>query len=292
LLHLLVELTSPILSSPNSQISRLISYLRRKIKIKPQMKKYPSTVVALCLGLVALSQEAVDFRLNLEIGKPLHIDMQMKTDIADPQEAEMDMAIKMEMRMEMVSTNKEEGNFTIENTTKNIKMDMRAGDMAVSYNSEEGSADEQIRILGEQLQKLIGQTVVLVVTEKGETLNVDLPEGFAGQGFDKTSFSNIATVFPDKPILPGESWHAVTTTTDNPVFTKSAIVSTYREESAEGHVVDIVGTISDASGNEVGTLSGHYVLDRTTHFTKSSVTKTTIGVMGKKVTNTIALKVD
>jgi|GEM_PF-379088 len=258
------------------------------------MKKYTSTLMGLCLSLAALAQEAVDFRLNLEIGKPLRIDMQMKTDIADPQEAEMDMAITMEMEMEMVSTNKEDGRFTIETTTKTIKMDINAGEMAVSYNSEEGPADDRIRVLGEQMQKLIGRTVVLVMTEKGETLNVELPEGFAGQGFDKTSFSSMATVFPSKPVLPGESWNAVTKTTDNhnPVFAKSDLVSTYREESAEGYVVDIVGTISDASENEVGTLSGYYVLDRETHFTKSSAIKTTIEVMGKKITNTIALTVD
>jgi len=244
------------------------------------------------LSLVALAQEAVDFRLNLEIGKPLHIDMQMKTDIEDPQDASIDMAIKMEMKMEMVSTNKEEGRFTMETTAKTIKMDMKAGDMAVSYNSEEEPADESIRALSEQLQNLIGRTVVLVMTEKGETLNVELPDGFAGQGFDETSFSVMATVFPDRPVKPGESWNAVTKTTDNPVIAKTDIVSTYRGESSDGHVVDIVGTIADAKGNEVGTMSGHYVLDRETHFTKSSDIETKIEVQGKKLTNTIALTVD
>jgi len=256
------------------------------------MKKHISTGILLCLSLVVLSQEAVDFRLNFEIGKPLDIDMQMSTDIEDLQEAAVDVAIKMAMKMEMVSTNKEDGNFTVETTTKTIKMDMSAGEMAVSYNSEEDPTDETVRVLGQQLQQLIGRTVVLMMTEKGETLNVELPEGFAGQGFDKTSFSHIATVFPDNPIQPGESWNVVRKTTDNPMVATSDITSTYREESTEGHVVDIVGTISNASGKEVGTLSGHYVLDRQTHFTKSSQIKTMIEVGEKKLINTIALTVD
>jgi len=257
------------------------------------MKKYTSTGMALCLSLVALAQEAVDFRLNHEIGKPFRIDMQMRTDIEDPQDASIDMAIKMAMKMETVSTKKENGNFTMETTTKTIKMDMNAGEMALSYNSEEeGSADENTRVLWEQLQRLIGKTVVVVMTEKGETLSVQLPEGFAGQGFDETSFSVMATVFPDKPVRSGESWNAVTKTTDNPIVAKTDLVSTYREESADGHVVDIVGTISDSTGNEVGTLSGYYVLDKKTHFTKSSEIKTKIEVEGKKLTNTIALTVD
>jgi len=255
------------------------------------MKKYTSTGMALCLSLAALAQEAVDFRLNLEIGKPMHIDMQMKTEIEDPQETSIDVSIKMDTKMEMVSTNKADGNYTMETFTKTIKMDMKAGEMAVSYSSEEEPADENTRVLSEQLQKLIGQTVVLVMTEKGETLDIDLPDGFAGQGFDKTSFSIMATVFPDRPVLPGESWNSVTKTTDNPIVAKTDIMSTYRGESSDGHVVDIVGTISNSSGNEVGTLSGHYVLDRENHFTKSSDIETTIEVQGKKLTNTIAMTV-
>jgi len=252
------------------------------------MKKYTLTGMALCLGLVALAQEAVDFRFNLEIGQPMHINMQMKTEIEGTQEVSMDMA----MAMEMIPTKKEDGHFTMAYTTKTIKMDMMSGMMEMSYDSTEEPGNEAAKVVGEQLQKILNRQIVLVMTEKGEMVNAELPEGFAEQGFDKTTFSNIASPLPGKPVVPGESWTTLTKMSDNPMVAQTDLVSTYREESAEGHVVDIVGTVSDASGNKVGTLSGYYVLNKKTHFTKSSAIKTSIEVEGMKVTNSLMMTVE
>src|SRR5690606_20852495 len=117
------------------------------------------------------AQEAVNFKLNPEIGKPIQMNMLMKTDIDGPQSVIMD----MKMKMEILPAKKENENFIFENVIKAIKADIDAGMMTVSYNSEEESTDETARMLGEQFSKIIDQKISSVVSEKGKTIDLDLP---------------------------------------------------------------------------------------------------------------------
>lgn len=252
------------------------------------MKKYLLTGITICLGFISFAQKAVEFKLNPEIGKPLNINMLMKMDVDGPQSIIMD----MNMKMEMIPTKQENDNLTIENTTKAIKVDIDAGMMTMSYDSETEATDEMAKMLATQFSKIINQKIGLAMTSKGKTVDVTLPEGFEGQGFDKSSFSNIATAFPDKAVVPGESWESVTEMSDNPIVAKTALVSTYREETADGYVVDVEGKIFDKSENEVGAVSGYYTLDKNTHFTKNSELKTSIEVQGSKIVNDMTLTVD
>lgn len=255
---------------------------------KSYMKRYFLTGMALCLGFISFAQKAVDFKLNPEIGKPLKINMLMKTDVEGPQSVIMD----MNMGMEMVASQKDGENFTIENTTKTIKVDIDAGMMTMSYNSEEEAADEMAKALGEQFSKIIDQKITIVMTEKGKTLDVNLPESFAGQGFDKSSFANISASLPENAVSPGESWSSSYEMTDNPLIAFVEQTSTYREESAEGYVIDVEGKMKDGSDNEIGSVKGHYILDKTTHFTKNAVLTTSIEVQGTKVVSDITMSVD
>src|SRR5690606_11575265 len=151
------------------------------------MKRLFITGLALCMGLLTFAQEAVDFKLNPEIGKPLQFNMLMKTDVDGPQSVIMD----MNMKMELLPAKKENENFTLENIIKAIKADIDAGMMTISYNSEEESTDETAKMLGQQFSKIVNQKITSVVTEKGATVNLDLPPSFGAQGFDASSFSNM-----------------------------------------------------------------------------------------------------
>lgn len=252
------------------------------------MKRLLITGLALCTSLLTFAQETVDFRLNPEVGKPLQLNMLMKTDVDGPQSVIMD----MNMKMELLPAKKENENFTLENVIKAIKADIDAGMMTISYNSEEEATDETTKMLGQQFSKIIDQKITSVVTEKGKTIDIDLPPSFAAQGFDASSFSNMSPSFPDKAVAPGESWENTAEIADNPLFSKIEMTSTFREESTDGYIIDIVGKMLQETGGEIGTMSGSYTLDKQTHFTKSSSIKTTIEAQGAKIMSDVEMTVE
>lgn len=240
------------------------------------------------MSFFTFAQEAVDFKLNPEIGAPLRFNMLMKTDVDGPQSVIMD----MNMKMEMLPAKKENENFFIENIITSISADINAGMMTLSYNSEEEAIDETAKMLGEQFSKIIDQKISSVVTEKGKTIDIDLPPSFAAQGFDASSFSNVSPSLPDKAVIPGESWESTSEVPDNPLFSTIEMTSTFREENSDGYVIDIEGKMLHASGSEIGTMSGSYTLDKQTHFTKTSAIKTTIEAQGSKITSDVEMTVE
>jgi len=250
------------------------------------MKKYIITGIAVCLGFISFAQKSVDFKLNPEIGKPMTIDMLVKTDVDGPQSVIMD----MNMKMNMTPTKKEDENFTIESTTKSIKVDLDAGMMTMSYNSDEEPKDEMSKMLGEQFAKLIDQTVTIVLTSKGKPVDVIFPEGLSNS-MDKGAFSNISTPLPAEPVSPGSTWQHSADMPDNPLIAKTETTSTFREENADGYVIDVEGKLLDGASAEVGTISGTYTLDKNTLFTKTGQIKTSIEAQGAKIISDVTLTV-
>lgn len=252
------------------------------------MKRLFITGLALCMGFFTFAQETVDFKLSPKVGKPLLFNMLMKTDVDGPQSVIMD----MNMKMELLPTKHENENYTVENVIKAIKVDIDAGMITLSYNSEEEATDEATKMLGQQFSKIIDQKITSVINEKGKTIDIDLPPSFAAQGFDASSFSNMSPSFPDKAVAPGESWESTAEIAENPLFSKIEMTSTYRKEIADGYVIDIVGKMLQESGQEIGTMSGSYTLDKQTHFTKSSAIKTTIEAQGAKIISDVEMTAD
>ncbi|RZF60337.1 DUF6263 family protein [Sphingobacterium corticibacterium] len=252
------------------------------------MKTLFITCLALCVSHITLAQEAVNFKLNPEIGKLLRFNMFMKTDIDGPKSVIMD----MNMKMEMLPAKKENENFTIENIIKTIKADINAEMMTVSYNSEEESTDETTKMIGEQLSRIINKKISSIVSEKGKTIDVNLPTSFVAQGFDASSFSKMSPTFPDNEVTPGESWESITEVNENPLFSTIEMTSTFLEENDEGYVIDIQGKMLHSSGEEIGTMKGSYTLDKQTHFTVASAIKTTIEVQGSTIISDVEMTVD
>lgn len=257
------------------------------------MKKLLITGLVACFvlttNLVGFAQQAVDFKINPEIGKPLSLNMLMKTDMDGPQSVIMNMS----MNMEMTPTKKEGENISMESSIKGLKVDIVAGMMNMSYDSEIGATDEATKLLEAQFSKIINQTISSVVSAKGKTIDMTLPDGLAMAGLDANSFSNVAPSLPENPVSPGDSWEGDSEIKGSPEMTlRMNTKSTYREETPEGYLIELTGTMLDAEGKEMGTLVGNYILDKKTHFTKSSNMKTSIGVGETKVISEIVMSVN
>lgn len=251
------------------------------------MKKYLLMGMALCAGFFSYAQQAINFKLNPEIGKPMTLNMLMKTDIDGPQSVIMDMKMQILMTPQRV----EAENFVIEATTKTIAADIDAGMMQMSYNSTEDPTDEMGKMLSEQFAKIIGQTITFIVSPKGKTILVDIPEALA-DGVDKASYSNINTEFPEMAVAPGATWISVSETDNNPLLAKTETTSTFREETADGYIIDVVGKLLDAETNEVGNVVASYTLDKKTHFTKLANIKTSLELEGTKVISDVSMTIN
>lgn len=251
------------------------------------MKKYFITGLALCTGFISFAQKSVDFKLNPEIGKPLNVDMLVKTDVDGPQSVIMDMT----MNMQMTPTEKQEQNFKIESVTKAMKVNVDAGMMTMSYDSEQESPDEMSKMLASQFSKIIDQTITIILTPKGKAVDVVLPEGIA-EGIDKSAFSNISTPLPEEPVTPGATWENSVEMTNNPLISKTETTSTFKEETADGYTIDVVGKLLNEQSTEVGSINGTYTLDKNTLFTKSGQINTTIEVQGTKIVSDVTITVN
>ncbi|WP_437919433.1 DUF6263 family protein [Sphingobacterium sp. LRF_L2] len=251
------------------------------------MRKLFITGAILFTGLFSFAQKTINFQLNPEIGKPLIINMLVKTDVDGPQSIIMDMA----MKMTMTPTQRVDEKITIENVTNSIKTDINAGMMTMSYNSEQEPQDEAGKMLAAQFSKIVGQTITMVLTSKGEALDIILPEGMQ-ETVDKSTFSNITTPLPAESISIGASWKHEAEMSNNPIIAKTESTSTFKEETSDGYVIEVVGKLLDESNNEIGTISGLNTLDKKTFITKKAQVKTIFESEGTKIVSDIDMNVE
>lgn len=251
------------------------------------MKRFFLIATALCLSLLTYAQQPILLKLNPEIGIPLNVNVSMKTDVDGPQPVIMD----INMLMEMLPTSKENDVFTIDNLTKSIKAELNAGLISMSYDSEEESDNELSKALGDQFSKIINKKITIQVNDRGQAVNMNLPDGFHEQGFDQSSFSNITTTLPDYPIAPGDSWDSGYEMAENPIIGKVIAESTFREETTNGYIIDLTGTVANKNLEIIGKVSGYYILDKTSCLSKESKITTTVQVEESTILSEITMHV-
>ncbi len=251
------------------------------------MKIFFVAAIAMFVGLTCYAQDAVEFKLNPDIGKTQQSTMVIKTDIDSPQPVVMD----VNMNTSSASTKIEEGNIVFETTINSVKMDMQSGMETVSYNSQEASTDETAKLIDNQFRPLIGQKIIASVSPKGKTLDIILPD-VGDNTLSTSNFSNQFLEFPEHAISPGESWTSSTEVEDNPVMAKMELNNTFKEITDKGYVITYTGTLLDPQGKQSGAVEGEYLLDTKTFMPVSSKSVIQMEMMGAKITSTVEVMVN
>ena len=248
------------------------------------MKKLFSTLFIAAFTLTTFAQEKVLFKLNPTQGKSLPYEMTVKTDIDGAQSVIMDMQFKFNM----TATDVQNESVVIDTKFAQIKTEVDAGMMAMSYDSSNETDDEMSKMLGTQFKPILENTLTLTLDKFGKVLDSKFPN-VADGAFDKSSMEGLATEFPNKEIALGESWE---TTKDFPQLNlKGTIKFTYSEKAADGHKITTYGEFKDAAGNVVGTTNGHSIVDATTFMNKYSISESKLEVQGTKITTSAELKI-
>jgi len=246
-------------------------------------------LILLLLSHISLAQEAIEFHFDPQIGETLHVNMFMDTDT----EGAQNMIMETNMSMEITPIKKEGEVFTVESLVKNMKINMQMGMQNISYDSGKEAEDEASQMLADQFSKIIDKKIVSLITERGETKDVQLPESLKVQGFDSQTFSNnITAAYPAHPVKPGDSWESTAEFLENPALSETKLTSTYRQETDEGYIIDVEGELLGSSGDSLGTVEGYYILDKKSHFTKESVLTNTMEIQGMEVRNKITVTVE
>jgi len=250
------------------------------------MRKYILIGASLCLSLFSYAQKAVDFKLNPKVGKPLTTLLTIKTDVDGPQSVIMDMG----MKMSLTATKHENNVFTMESVVKGIKMDVNTGVNTIHFNSEEEPADEMSKMLATQFSQVLGKTFSMNLSQKGKVIDFTLPEGL-DEGMDSETFGNITTPLPDEAVAVGATWKNEVQMAEHPFLSRTETVSTFKAETPQGYVIDVLGKLYDTSDKQIGEIVGSYTLDKQSFLTKEGTVKTTIEVQGAKVISDVKIGV-
>ena len=248
------------------------------------MRKYILFGASLCLSLCSYAQKAVDFKLNPTIGKPLTMEMAIKTDVDGPQSVIMDMG----MTMSLTATKVENNVFTLENVVKAIKMDVNTGFNSIHFDSAEEPKEEMAKMLAAQFSQILEKTFTISLNQKGKMIDFTMPEG-VGQGIDAESFGNISTALPEEPIAVGGTWNTTIEMAEHPILSRMETFSTFKEETTEGYVIDVLGKIYDKNEGQIGEVQGNYILDKQSFLTKEGTVKTSLEVQGSKVVSDVKI---
>lgn len=248
------------------------------------MKKlFTTLLVAATVILNVQAQEKVSFKLNPEKGKVIPFEMIMKSDIEGTQNMIMDMT----MKMNMTATDVTESAIKYEAKYTQLKTDVNAGIVTISYDSSKEPANQMEEMMASQLKPILESTLSITMDRSAKVIDMTFPN-VPEQAFDKSSIQGMSVAYPEKPIAIGESW-------DNeialPQFNlKGKNVNTFESKNADGYKINVAGTYTDDSGKTIGTTNGYYIVDPKTFFTKSSVITTNMELQGNKVTTSMELK--
>ena len=219
--------------------------------------------------------QQVEFKINVPLNKPFKQTTVMKTDV----EGEQSIIMDMNMKNTVTGVKKDGVNFVFESVTDAIKMDMDAGMMTMSYDSENPSEDPMTKMLGAEMEKLIGKKMVMTITEKGKLVDVAMPDGVdtpAGQSMESMGMT---ASYPDHAVNPGDTWNSEIDSKQ----TKIKALNKYIGKDAEGYIIESTGDVFTPSDEKIGSFTSKYVLDEKTHYTKGANMKMDMNAQGQKV---------
>ena len=246
------------------------------------MKKIFGTFLVTFLALNSFAQK-ITLKLSPEYNKPVKYEMVSKMDIDGPQTLIMDMT----MQMDMTYTKFQDSLIQISTKYGQVKVDLDAGMMAASYDSSKEPSNEMEKAFATQFSPLLENTLTYTMNKQGVISNIDFPN-VSDQVFDKSSLSSFGTTYPLHSISIGDSWNSESKMENLGVNAKSTYTLT--EKTAEGYKIESVVKLEDATGNNVGTTTGHFIVDPKTFVTISSSSESNISIQGTTIKNNTQLK--
>ena len=246
------------------------------------MKTILTLLLTTFITLNSFAQK-IKFELAPEYNKPKKYESVTKIDMEGPQTMIMDMT----MHMDMTYSKLQDSLINITAKFSNAKVDFDAGMMAGSFDSSKEPSNEMEKIFASQFKPLLENNLTYSMNKLGHIIDIDFPN-VSEQLFDKSTLSSFGTTYPNHSISIGDSW------TKEGKMGQLGInsISTFKfaEKTTEGYKIESTVNLTDASGNNVGNSTGHFIVDPKTFITISSSNETNISLQGMTVKNVTQFK--
>lgn len=158
--------------------------------------------IALTASVSVQAQEKVLFRYNPPVGETIKYTTDMNMDV------EGEASVVMDMKMVLAQTaqaKSDKNTFALASKIESVKMDMNAGMMMLSYDSENpDESNPMTQEFAKQLQPLLEANLMVETNERAEVLEINGAEGLQGMVDLKQLFNSAH--FPEQPIQVGDSW--------------------------------------------------------------------------------------
>lgn len=232
---------------------------------------------------IVTAQEKITFKLSPQKGKVMPFEMTMKSDVEGTQNMIMDMTMKMNIEATEIT----EASIKYQAKYTQLKTDINAGFVSISYDSSVEPTDQMSKTMAAQLKPILENTLTITMDNNAQVVDMDFPN-VPEAAFDRSGIQGMSIPYPSYPIAIGDSWENEIALPQLTIKGKNK--NTFTEKTAEGYKITVAGTYIDDQGKTLGTTSGYYIVDPQTFFTKSSIVKTKLEMQGNKITSSAELK--
>lgn len=242
------------------------------------MKKFLILPVLMLFAFGLHAQKKYTLRVNPEQGKTIQHTISINMDIdAGGQSVITDMTFGMDL----TNTAKTDSAFAFDINYRQIQMKMNMAMMEMDYDSNNPEANEFSKQIHGSLGKLIGNPIKLNINQFGKTSDVQLPSDMDIPGMDKSMFESITTELPIDPVQVGDTWSSTNTEENSGMLAESKF--TLAEVTEAGYKINLSGKIFGPDSNEIGNMSGFYILDKKTGLTTSAEINNSVDTPEAKV---------
>jgi len=232
-------------------------------------------------SIESVEGDKVLIRLKPRVGDTQKTIMTMDMSADGTQSMKMNMVMNMDMKV----TDKQDNLYTYEVKYNSIKMNMNAGGMEMSYDSNAKEQSGMGAIMHDQMKALLNKPISMKMSDQGKISDFSLP-GMANNQ-QMGDMSSISIPLPEKPVGVGDSWAA-----ERPLEGMGNMKMNMKVDkiTVDDLIIETSGDISDTSGTKIGNFDGNYKLDRSTGFTKDGTINMDLPVQGQQMKMKINFK--
>ena len=173
------------------------------------------------------------------------------------------MSMKMNANMDVKVTGKEEAVYNYELKYNSLKMDMNAGGMEISYDSQAKEQTGMGAMMHEQMKPFFDNPMSMKMDERGKVTEFKLPGNMSAQQMG--DMGSMSIPLPEGPVGEGDTWTADRTMDGTGKMNMNMKVE---KITVDDVIIGTTGDLTDEAGTKIGSFNGNYKLDRNSGLTK------------------------
>lgn len=195
------------------------------------------------------------------------------------------MKMKMDASMDFKVAGKEGTIYNYEMKYNSIKMDMNAGGMDMSYDSQAKEHTGMGAMIHEQMKALFESPMTMKMDERGTITEFKLPGNMSSQQMG--DMGSMSIPMPEGPVGVGDTWSA-----DRKMEGTGNMKMNMKVEkiTVDDLIIGTTGDMTDEAGTKIGTFDGNYKLDRNSGLTKDGTMNMNLTMEGQPVKMTVNFK--